>query len=557
MLLEAIKNTQSTKTAADYLNISRRTTLRLKNKYGIPVGADHLIRNSLDIVKNKDVKENKEEKPKFVEPINDKLVNKFKGKFKEKSDSRYLETKKFVITSVQNDKMIDLPFFNTLKAYCIKQNAQLLLVPNYYKMTEFSSFLIPENEQMYFDNVSLTENLKLLSRLRVLPTIVDPFAGLDGVSKGDSIIIAHPQVALKTMATLGESPAQMYTTGSLTVADDAYQDTKTGYKAEFNHSIAALLIETGIGDSFFARHLNADENGGFYDCCTGGEGYYIGNEFYKLSHIEALYTGDEHAIVADPLVINATYTNDDSIANILKPKVLCRGDVLDFQSQNHHDLNDSLMQYGKFQLGLSSISDELNHMCKHINNTTPEFSRNLLIDSNHNDAFYKWLTTINIKGDFVNAKLYHKMTYLMMEELEQSPSGVKYPNLIELWIKNSEWVYNETLTDKLEFVGRRGSYKICDVEVSMHGDKGINGAKGSPIGFSRLPTKSIVGHSHSPSIKQGCYTVGTSSLMDLSYNAGPSSWMQSHCIIYPEITPLGNKNGKRQMLSIINGKWRA
>jgi hypothetical protein len=32
------------------------------------------------------------------------------------------------------------------------------------------------------------------------------------------------------------------------------------------------------------------------------------------------------------------------------------------------------------------------------------------------------------------------------------------------------------------------------------------------------------------------------------YTSGPSGWLNTHCVIYP--------NGKRSLLNIIKGKWR-
>ena len=512
----AIKKGKTLDDAAELLGTSRRQLLRLRQKFGMVEGSE------------------------FVEPINQNLADRFTGKFKEQSDKTHRDYKRFVITSIQNDTKIDKDFYKSLINYCRLNQAKLLVVPVYYNFHDYSRFNIDE-DVLFFDNIQMNKHLKLLSRLKILPTIVDPFAGLDGISKGDSIIIPHPQVAMKTMATLGDSPAQMYTTGSISLQEGIYAKNKTGYKAEFNHSVAALVVEFGQGDSFHIRGLNSDDKHGFYDI----SGYYSPDKFTHLTSIEAIYTGDEHASVADPKVVKATYLDANSIVKTLKPKLICRGDVFDAQSVSHHDDHDYLTRYGKAALGLNSVEKEFDITCDFIKKTTPPGTKNLIIGSNHNDHLYKWLTTCDPHKDLTNAKIYHKLSYLLMDSLEKVASGISYPNLLELWINNSQWVGSSVM----QFLGRRQSYKILGVEVSMHGDKGINGAKGSPIGFSRLPVKSIVGHSHSPSIRLGCYTVGTSSLMDLSYTGGASSWMHTHCVIYP--------NGKRQLINIINGKWHA
>jgi len=83
----------------------------------------------------------------------------------------------------------------------------------------------------------------------------------------------------------------------------------------------------------------------------------------------------------------------------------------------------------------------------------------------------------------------------------------------------------------------------------MHGDKGPNGSRGAIRGFGRIGVRSIIGHSHTPGVMDGVYQVGTSSRLRLEYSSGPSSWMHCHCVIYP--------NGKRSLIWIIDGEWRA
>jgi len=58
----------------------------------------------------------------------------------------------------------------------------------------------------------------------------------------------------------------------------------------------------------------------------------------------------------------------------------------------------------------------------------------------------------------------------------------------------------------------------------------------------------VIGHTHSPGISEGCYQTGTSSLLKLGYTSGPSSWLNTHCSVY--------SNGKRSLISIIDGKWK-
>jgi hypothetical protein len=148
------------------------------------------------------------------------------------------------------------------------------------------------------------------------------------------------------------------------------------------------------------------------------------------------------------------------------------------------------------------------------------------------------LDAVNPDVDYENALLFHELRYKML--LAREDSG-EVPEPFELFAIDK-------LNSKTVFLGRDQSYKIADIEISNHGDVGVHGSRGSSKQFSNLPVKTITGHSHSPVIDKGNYTVGTTSLLRLEYNKGLSAWHHAHVVVYP--------NGKRQMIFIVNGKWR-
>lgn len=176
-----------------------------------------------------------------------------------------------------------------------------------------------------------------------------------------------------------------------------------------------------------------------------------------------------------------------------------------------------------------------------IYDTTPKGVTNILVASNHVDHLTRWLKDCDIKLEPWNAELYH---FLMWKTLEHISEFDTIPNVFEIYSEESF----KLAQCKVRFLDRSETFKIHDIELSIHGDKGANGSKGTRPQFSNLPSKTIIGHSHSPGITQGCYQVGTSSRLDLEYNQGTSSWLNTHALIY--------KNGKRQLINIINGKWR-
>lgn len=458
------------------------------------------------------------------------------SRFSSKMPESFKQYERYVISAVQNDTAVNHAFLESLETYCRLKNAKLILVPIKYKFNQDSTFDVDE-DLLNSRDVLLSKKLRLLAHVQITPTIATPLAGLDEQSKGDSLIIAHPQLQMRTLATLDDSPAQLWTTGAITYAN--YAETKTGEKARFNHSLSALVIEKDR-DQFYARVLNCDDANGFYDV----DGYYCGDAYRPGAEVEALITGDEHAMFIDKSVKGATYLNDDSMVNVLKPKKIVRHDVLDFFTGSHHHQHSFLLQYAKHKTATNIVENELTLTLKHIADTTPLGVENIMVASNHVEHMNKWLDTIDPKQEVWNAKLYYRMMYLMLEHIDEH--GIDIPNAFQLWVENTTHHFNARMP-KLKWLGRNEPYRIHGIQLSNHGDMGINGSRGSPVQFSRLPEKMVVGHSHSPSIMKGAYTVGTSTGR-LEYTRGPSSWANTHCVIYA--------NGKRQLLTIINGKWK-
>ena len=449
-----------------------------------------------------------------------------------------------VFTTAVNNTNVNKKFLGSIQKYCEMNDASFVVFPIKYR----NPSMLHSSEVAWYDdaiedylvenNFEITEKLRALGGLKTQATVENPLSGVDGLSKGSSIIFGHPQVALKTLPRQAEKyPAIATTTGAIT--EKHYSSTKVGYKAAFNHSMSALVVELD-DDEFFIRHLNFDGKG-FYDL----DYYYDTNSVKKLDKpLEALITGDEHAVFADEDVMNATYYNEDSIVNVFKPKYIIRHDVLDFFSGSHHHKKDVFLKFAKHHSGHKwSVENELKLTVDFINNTTPKNSKNLIISSNHNSHLLQWLNDEQTCKDMENATIYHYLMYKVLSNTKFDEETGKYnsPDPFELYA-----------SDKLvntQFLSRNESFKIKNVDISDHGDIGVNGSRGSSKQFSNIPSKNITGHSHSPVIDKGNYTVGTSSLLRLGYNKGYSSWDHCHCLIHP--------NGKRQLVFLRNGKWRA
>ena len=123
-------------------------------------------------------------------------------------------------------------------------------------------------------------------------------------------------------------------------------------------------------------------------------------------------------------------------------------------------------------------------------------------------------------------------------------------NLLGKWPKAFHLYYRMENHTRAKFIDREEDYSIKDIVCGYHGDKGINGSRGSATSYAKLGVKTIVGHRHTPSITDGCYTVGVTGKLDQGYNDLPSSWAHANCVIYA--------NGKRSLIFIQpdSGEWR-
>jgi len=454
------------------------------------------------------------------------------------------KNKRFVITSCQNNASVNINFLKSLQSYCKDKSAELLIVPIIYRPTDHESvtFNIPSDLEhtIVRHKMKIHDEVYVMGSFNFIPTAVNPLSGLESLSKGDTLIVPSPQLRMKSLAvSIKRHPAILHTTGA--ISNPEYTNTKVGEKALFNHSYSAVLVEIDSDNDFHIRTLNADDTGMFYDL---GYKYYPTGKI-EFEYIEALVTGDEHGIMSDPVVEHVTYQHKDSIVRTLKPEFVIRHDVLDCASISHHTRKDNIKNVGKSIFGTNKIENELAGTVDYLLRTSQLSDttfESIIVSSNHNDHLTRWFADIDIKTEPQNALFYHKYMYKILDSMVQTPTGFTHINPFEQFCKDIG-------VPRIKFLGRDESFMIADVELGVHSDKGTNGSRGSIEQFANLPQKYVIGHSHTPGIVFGAYQVGTSSYKKLDYTSGLSSWMQSHCIIY--------KNGKRQLINIINGKWHA
>lgn len=457
---------------------------------------------------------------------------------------------KFVVTSAQNQTPIHQPFFNALLNYCEVNGAELLVVPYRYK-NPTSVFDDKDHEKwdealtpyLVTGNVKITPELILVGGVKIQPTAVQPLSGFEGYTGNASAIFGHPKIQLKTVPTPSkELPKILATTGAVTHSN--YTDSKAGFKGGFHHSLAALIVEV-TEEEFHIRHIHGHADGSFYDLDKN----YTKHDVTSGHRVAALVTGDTHAMFLDKEVEAATYSNEDSIVNVLKPEIRVFHDLTDFYSRNHHHRGDDLTNFAKHLFGNDDVEAELQMSANLIDKYNDSESLNVIVKSNHDEAFDRWLRESNPLVDPRNARFYYYMKYNQYKSVKQiGQARFEAFDPFEFWCSNPDQQKGLDAVENTVFLKRDQSLVVGSVELGFHGDRGPNGARGSIQNMSRIGTKAIIGHSHSPGIYEGVYQVGTSSELDLGYNSGPSSWLTTHAIVYPD--------GKRTLIHIINGRWK-
>jgi hypothetical protein len=447
---------------------------------------------------------------------------------------------RMVVTSAINNTPVHGKFLDMLKNYCKARGAKLMVIPLRYKnpTTQLESkaqdhdWYDPKIAPFLFDQnfADMDHQFKVLGTIKVQATAHNPLSGLDSATRGMTTIIGHPQLQMKALPTNARGPIFLTTTGSITEND--FSDTKAGYKASFHHSLSAIVIEpdSKIGAAHI-RQLHYHDDG-----IVDLDKVYTARTVKKAPRLAALVLGDEHAVFASKEVKAATF-GKGGLVEQMAPKMLVRHDVLDCHAVSHHHEKNAILKYRKHIEGKDNLLDELTSTAAHIENTTPAGCESVIVSSNHNEHLGRWINEADWKKDMRNAKAY---LYLMAAVMESIDHG-KDADPFELFCEGK-------LT-RARFLGRNESLMVAGIELGNHGDHGFNGSRGSRVQYAQLPDKTVIGHSHSAGIEKGCYQTGTSSILRMEYNLGPSSWTNTHCAVHA--------NGKRQLITMIEGRHTA
>lgn len=453
------------------------------------------------------------------------------------------KSKIYVITYAQNATGAYLPFLESLIVYCKARGAELVVLPGRYRnptsiwndnnMTDewWAKELHP---YLFNGRKKLGENLTIYGDISIQPTAARPLTSFEVFSGATSGIFGHPKLALETIATAERYyPRILSTTGAVTKPN--YTKSKAGKKSEAHHIYGAIVVEQGE-KLFHMRQINATKDGAFIDL----DKKYSATGVESAGRALALVCGDIHVERSDEAVLAATFDRPDSIVNVLKPKQIVMHDVLDFERRNHHTIGNFHSRYARVNGSRwkDNVEEEVRDAIAFVDKRTPPDTDVFVVPSNHDEAFDRWLETADFRKDPTNARFFVDVWSKKLAAFDRKKE----------WTGAFELLYQEYGAGTAIFLSREDPLKIADIYVNFHGDKGINGAKGATRSYAHLGVKTIIGHHHSPAIMDGCYQVGVTGRLDQDYNDLPSSWLNTHVLVY--------SNGKRAMVHVIDGAWR-
>lgn len=483
------------------------------------------------------------------------LHDPFYGKLDPKTQfgaDRKFASKRLLITAAQNATPVEPTWWGILLTAADVLDAELVVIPMRYKNPTSTFAGSQRNSENWAPEVlpylfnqrrRLNANLELLADIKIQPTAETPLTGAEGISHAASAIMGHTKLQLKTVPTPHSKMAKiMTTTGACTVEN--YTDSRAGKVGEFHHSFAACLVELD-GDKFYLRQFHYDSKSKTgTDLATR---YNSEGKSYKAPRALALGQGDTHVDAQDPAVELAT----DDMIKLLDPECVIYADLLDAYSCNHWHEKDPFNKAGKHDARMNDVKAEVYRAIEFIRIRAKMFPKieHVVQASNHNDMLRRWVMGTDWKQDPTNSEFY-LATALMMRQgartgLHPNKLGMKfgttYPDPFKYWT-DREAIKGVRVLDLDEPYAKGG------IELSMHGDMGPNGSRGSIKNLRRIGTRSVIFHSHTPGIDEGCYQAGTSTYLRLEYNHGASGWLNAHVAV--------NADSKRQLIVIVDGKYR-
>lgn len=475
---------------------------------------------------------------------------------------------RFIVTSAQYGATLNTQFWKSLQNYAKHVGYTLVVLPIKYgnlkeKDGKLTKMLPPELKgHVLFEDVNLDGKLNLNATFRMRPTLerfLTPV--VCNVGGNVSQIFAAPKLELEFLPRISTRkqnhyPKAVMTTGAVTrpnyATDNLGQQDRTGQIAEEAHCFSAIIVEFD-GGIFHFRQLLANKRGDFYDITKDGVVFSTSQGVRKADgEVEAIVLGDWHTGKTELTVRDVSFSKGGMV-DTLKPKHIVLHDFFDGDSISHHGVHESTRSayMGLQHLQWDSLENELNRSIEELHwiHARVGDAKIHLIPSNHPEFVVEYINSMRWTKEKANMYIGAVLFTKMLDDMHaRKPSKVdsRATDPIALWFREKA-PYAHIVERQETFVLPREDKEIL---LSLHGDVGTRGGPTRSVkDFLKMNIPVYLGHNHSACIYGSVWRVGTSTYRMQFYVSNPATnWTNTHGLIY--------KNGQRQLLNIIKGKWR-
>lgn len=430
--------------------------------------------------------------------------------------------KKYIVSSVIPDQEIEKGFLDSLKSFCSKNKAELILIKlkpfsNKDLISPFWKILEEELQPYLIEKSKKIGNQLLITDHKPKIGSADPLTGLETLSsKHGNIIVPFVNHRFKVsprMIKESEMPRGMWCSGTISKCDD-YPE-KYSNKKQFYHC-GALFVQLEDNENEFHIRQISYNGKGFYDL----DKYYSGDKIETVTPI-GLSMGDDHATQ----LCQKTVKETKRIINKLKIPRIYHHDTLDWSNNtSHHQVGKEITR----AKNTITVEEELKLTSDYIQSYQKDIKHKLeqhIVPSNHPEHMDKWIEYMNFKEDPTNLIIGLEIALLKAKGFNIYKETMKWYNPLK----------------NVKFYTRNDHQKLAGNEMLDHGDYGTNGSKSNTKQKGVIYTgMSITGHTHSPEIGPlNNYVNGTKTKLTLDYTnpSGASSWLNTDTLVYLD----GNK----------------
>lgn len=408
---------------------------------------------------------------------------------------------KYVITTAVSNKKVNMNFLNSIKNYCQYNDALLLVLPcadvaNRRTSIKWQLDPVLKDFPIIYNDTFLNDNL-MISDIKMSAKIINPISGLQHLCQEKSVIIASTKQELEYIPNfVGASPHACMTTGAITIGDydtDMFMSKRTSKLAQYDHITGAIVVEMMDNKIFHFRQIQADKDGKIYDLDK------IYNPDYTIDIDEDICAvlGDLHIGEEDYGVLQTEL----AIIDELDVKKVVLHDVGSLSSISHWNKNKTITRAVQQRESKLSLEDEANHIARALSSFDKLDEINI-VRSNHHNFLARWIEAGDYAKDPLNLYYALDIVKAFIEKKDPFEYMIKQKTVFKS-LKGQR--------NKYKFLQKNESKKINGAEISLHGDKGVNGSRGNEKVFNKSFDSIVTAHTHSSKIYRGVYTVGTTS----------------------------------------------